>query len=198
MIDEGYVIQLNEWNLDIEQDHFNYMAQTCLDGAIISPSHPGQTSHIGRNTICSSDQFDLYLEYDTVGNDSKGDAHSVWVFEQPRPPSNCIVGWRFNEFGPSWRQDLFCEFYRNKGMTIRQIFWSPVTRELHLIFLQARKSMEIFLAKVCFQQLSLRQMTYWDCPASANEKGIKVPKQLSVIGMDGIFSGQVSYPVEYR
>ena len=43
MRDEGYsVIQLNnEWNPNIEQDHFKYMVQTCADGAIISPSHSG-------------------------------------------------------------------------------------------------------------------------------------------------------------
>ena len=28
----------------------------------------------------------------------------------------------------------------------------------------------------------------------ANEKGIKVPESLSIVGMDGIFSGEVSYP----
>ena len=43
MRDEGYsVIQLNnEWNPNIEKDHFQYMVQTCVDGAIISPSHSG-------------------------------------------------------------------------------------------------------------------------------------------------------------
>ena len=31
-------------------------------------------------------------------------------------------------------------------------------------------------------------------PIFANEKGIKVPDELSIIGMDGILSGEISYP----
>ena len=41
MREHGYsIVQLNnEWDPEIEQENFNYMMQTRVDGAIISPAH---------------------------------------------------------------------------------------------------------------------------------------------------------------
>ena len=202
MRDEGYsVIQLNnEWNPDTEQDHFNYMAQTCLDGAIISPSHPGTNFSIleGIPFVLLTNS-DLYLEYDTVGNDSKEGMRIAfeYLYSLGHRQIALLVGGSMSS-GPSWRQDLFCEFYRNKGMTIPTNFLVTCDYSVNSTssFLQARKSMETFLAKsplptAIFASNDILGLAVLQV---ANEKGIKVPKQLSVIGMDGIFSGQVSYP----
>ena len=121
MIDEGYsVIPQIIDKLDIEQDH-SITWEDLFGRCNYLTVHPGQTSHIGRNTICSSTNSDLYLEYDTVGNDSKEGCMRLSIVQPP--PSNCIVGWRFND-SVILAPRSFCEFYRSKGMTIRQIFWS--------------------------------------------------------------------------
>ena len=65
-----------------------------------------------------------------------------------------------------------------------------------LSFLQARKSMEIFLNENPLPTAFFASNDILGLAALqvANEKGIKVPEKLSIIGMDGIFSGEVSYP----
>ena len=202
MRDEGYsVIQLNnEWNSDIERDHFKYMVQTCLDGAIISPSHPGTNFSIleGIPFVLLTNS-DLYREHDTVGNDSREGMRIAFehLYSLGHRHIALFVGGSMSS-DPSWRYDLFCEFYRNKGMTFPTDFLVTCDYSVDSTssFLQARKSMEIFLGKsplptAIFASNDILGLAVLQV---ANEKGIKVPEQLSVIGMDGIFSGEVSYP----
>ena len=74
MREHGYsIVQLNnEWDPEIEQENFNYMMQTRVDGAIISPAHQATNFGVLGNTpfilITNSKHFS---KYDTIGNDSR-------------------------------------------------------------------------------------------------------------------------------
>ena len=202
MRDEGYsVIQLNnEWNPNIEQDHFQYMVQTCVDGAIISPSHSGTDfSTLEGIPFVLLTNSDLYSEYDTVGNNSKAGMRIALehLYSLGHRKIALLVGGSMRS-SPSWRYDLFSEFYREKGLTVPANFLVTCDYSVNstLSFLQARKSMEVFLNENPLPTAFFASNDILGLAALqvANEKGIKVPEQLSVIGMDGIFSGEVSYP----
>jgi len=202
MRDEGYsVIQLNnEWNPNIEKDHFQYMVQTCVDGAIISPSHSGTDfSALEGIPFVLLTNSDLYPEYDTVGNDSKAGMRIALehLYSLGHRKIALLVGGSMRS-DPSWRYDIFSEFYREKGLTVppKSLVSCDYNVDSTLSFLQARKSMEIFLSENPMPTAFFASNDILGLAALqvANEKGIKVPDQLSIIGMDGIFSGEVSYP----
>ena len=100
--------------------------------------------------------------------------------------------------GSSWRRDLFHEFYREKGMTIAPNMLVDcelsVSSTSSLVY--ARKTMEGFLSQDYLPTAIFASNDILGLAALqvANDKGIKVPSQLSIVGMDGIFSGEVSYP----
>ena len=100
--------------------------------------------------------------------------------------------------GSSWRRDLFCEFYREKGMSLPANMQVACDFSVSSTasFVQARKSMENFLSQnplptAVFASNDILGLATLQV---ANEKGIQVPEQLSIVGMDGIFSGEVSSP----
>jgi len=203
MREYGYsVIQLNnEWNPDIEQEHFQYMVQTCVDGAIISPSHPmtnfGTLETIPFVLLTNSD---LFSNYDTVGNDSKAGMRIALdhLFELGHRRIALLVGGSITSSGSSWRRDLLGQFYREKGMCLPANMQVACNFSVSSTasFVQARKSMENFLSHkplptAVFASNDILGLATLQV---ANEKGIKVPEQLSIVGMDGIFSGEVSYP----
>ena len=63
-------------------------------------------------------------------------------------------------------------------------------------FSQARTAMRKFLSKDTAATAIFASNDILALAALhvANEKGIKVPDELSIIGMDGILSGEISYP----
>jgi len=202
MRDCGYsVIQLNnEWNPDIEQEHFQYMVQTCVDGAIISPSHP-MTNFDTLETVpfILLTNSDLYANFDTVGNDSKAGMRIALehLYGLGHRRIALLVGGSMSS-GSSWRRDLFCKFYREKGMSMPANMQVACDFSVSSTasFVQARKSMENFLSQnplptAVFASNDILGLATLQV---ANEKGIQVPEQLSIVGMDGIFSGEVSSP----
>ena len=176
------------------------MVQTCVDGAIISPSHSGTDfSTLEGIPFVLLTNSDLYSEYDTVGNDSKAGMRAALehLYSLGHRKIALLVGGSMRS-GPSWRYDLFSEFYREKGLTVPANFLVTCDYSVNstLSFLQARKSMEIFLNENPLPTAFFASNDILGLAALqvANEKGIKVPEQLSIVGMDGIFSGEVSYP----
>ena len=189
-------IQLNnEWNPNIEKDHFQYMVQTCVDGAIISPSHSGTDfSTLEGVPFVLLTNSDLYSEYDSVGNNSKAGMRIALehLYSLGHRKIALLVGGSMRS-DPSWRYDIFSEFYREKGLTVPPK--SLVSCDYNV------NSLYLFTGAKIYGNFPKRNPMPTALFASndilglaalqvANEKGIKVPDQLSIIGMDGIFSGE--------
>ena len=200
--ENGYsVVQLyNEWDHEIEQEHFEYMVRTCVDGAIISPSD----STTGFNTLhpipfvilSNSEKFSMYY---TVGNDSRSGMRLAFerLYQLGHRRMALFVGGSMRS-GPNWRVELFREFHREKGMSLspEMLLESDPCVSSTASFVAARRIMNEFLDR---QDLPTAIFSSNDILALAtlqvaSEKGIKVPDQLSVVGMDGVFSGEMSYP----
>ena len=121
MREHGYsIVQLNnEWDPEIEQENFNYMMQTRVDGAIISPAHQATNFGVLGNTpfilITNSKHFS---KYDTIGNDSrKGMIMALErLFELGHRRIALLAGGSMRG-GSSWRFDTIKEFYSKKNMS---------------------------------------------------------------------------------
>ena len=198
----GYsAIQLNnEWNSDIEQEHFHYMVRTCVDGAIISPAHD-QTDFdtLGEIPFVLLTNSEAFSMYDTVGNDSRNGTRLALesLYELGHRRIALFIGGSMRS-GSSWRQDLFREFYRKKGMTMspRMLVDCDFSVSSTSSLVYARSIMDGYLGQddlptAIFASNDILGLATLQV---ASEKRIKVPDQLSIVGMDGIFSGQVSYP----
>ena len=142
---------------------------------------------------------DLFSNYDTVGNDSKAGMRIALehLYGLGHRRIALLVGGSMSS-GSSWRRDLFCEFYREKGMSLQANMQVACDFSVSSTasFVQARKSMENFLSQnplptAVFASNDILGLATLQV---ANEKGIQVPEQLSIVGMDGIFSGEVSSP----
>ena len=198
----GYsVVQLyNDWDAEVEQEHFDYMARTCVEGAIISPS-TSTTSFDALQSIpfillSNSDKFSMH---DTVGNDSRSGMRLALerLYQLGHRRIALFVGGSMRS-GSSWRAELFREFHREKGLSVspKMILESDYGVSSTSSLTAARKIMSAFLdrphrptAIFCSNDiLALATLQV------ANEKRIQVPERLSVVGMDGIFSGEVSHP----
>ena len=198
----GYsVIQLNnEWNPDIEQEHFQYMIQTCVDGAIISPSHPTTNLEpLGIIPFVLLTNSADFPTYDTVGNDSKEGMNLALerLYELGHRQIALFVGGSMKS-GSSWRLEVFNNFYERKGMEAPTNMHVDCEFSINSVisFEKAKNAMEKFLAgsnlpTAVFASNDILGLATLQV---ANDKGINVPDQLSVVGMDGIFSGEVSYP----
>jgi LacI family transcriptional regulator len=199
---EGYsVIQLyNDWDADFEQEHFGYMVRTCVEGAIISPS-TSTTSFDGLQStpfvvLSNSDKFSMY---DTVGNDSRSGMRLALerLYELGHRRMALFVGGSMRS-GSSWRAELFREFLNERALPVSSgmILESEYGISSTSSFAAARKIMNTFLDRSDLPTaiFSSNDILALATLQAANEKGIGVPDRLSVVGMDGIFSGEVSYP----
>lgn len=198
----GYsVIQLyNDWDADVEQEHFDYMVRTCVEGAIISPSASttgfDALQSIPFVLLSNSEKFSMH---DTVGNDSRSGMRLALerLYQLGHRRIALFVGGSMR-LGSNWRAELFREFHREKGLSVspEMLLESDYGVSSTSSFAAARKIMSAFLdrpelptAIFCSNDiLALATLQV------ANEKGVDVPDRLSVVGMDGIFSGEVSYP----
>ena len=200
--EEGYsVIQLyNNWDTDVEQEHFEYMMRTCVEGAIISPSASTTRFDALQSTpfvlLSNTDKFSMY---DTVGNDSRGGIRLALerLYQLGHRRIALFVGGSMRS-GSNWRAELFREFHREKGLSVGSgsILESAYGVSSTSSFAAARKIMNSFLDQpdlptAIFASNDILALATLQV---ANEKGIDVPNRLSVVGMDGIFSGEVSYP----
>ena len=202
LIEEGYsMVQLfNDWDANVEKEHFNYMVRTCVDGAIISPTGLtvsfDELDPIPFILLSNSEKFSMY---DTVGNDSRNGMRLALerLHQLGHRRIVLFIGGSMRS-GPNWRAELFREFHQEKGLSIMQesILESDYGVNTTSSFDTARRFMNDFLTKPKLPTaiFSSNDILALATLQVANEKGIKVPESLSVVGMDGIFSGEVSYP----
>ena len=198
----GYsIVQLyNDWDSEVEQEYFDYMVRTCVEGAIISPSSSTTVFDVLHSTpfvlLSNSDKFAMY---DTVGNDTRSGMRLALerLYQLGHRRIALFVGGSMKS-GANWRAELFREFHRERGLSVdpELILESDYGVSSKSSLAAARKIMNSFLDR---QDLPTAMFSSNDILALAtlqvaNDKGIGVPDRLSVIGMDGIFSGEVSYP----
>ena len=198
----GYsVVQLyNDWDAEVEQEHFDYMVRTCVEGAIISPSASTTGFDALRSTpfvlLSNSDKFAMH---DTVGNDSRSGMRLALerLYQLGHRRIALFVGGSMRS-GSNWRAELFREFHRERGLSVdpELILESDYGVSSTSSFAAARKIMNSFLDRPDLPTaiFSSNDILALATLQVANEKGIDVPGRLSVVGMDGIFSGEVSYP----
>ena len=199
----GYsIVQLNnEWNPKIEQDNFKYMIQSRVDGAIISPSHPRADlkilEHLPIILLTNSDAF---ASYDTIANDSKGGMVLALerLFELGHRDIALLTGGSMMSAGSSWRLKTMKDFYSNRNKFFSEDLCIKCDMSVSSLesFSQARSAMRKFLngdtpATAIFASNDVLALAALHV---ANETGIRVPNELSIIGMDGILSGEMSYP----
>ena len=202
MREHGYsIVQLNnEWDPEIEQENFNYMMQTRVDGAIISPAHQATNFVVLGNTpfilITNSKHFS---KYDTIGNDSRRGMIMALerLFELGHRRIALLAGGSMRG-GSSWRFDTIKEFYSKKNM------YFPEGLNIHCdmnesslaSFSKARSSVRNFLesGKSVTAIFASNDILAIAALHVANEKGIKIPKELSIVGMDGILLSEITYP----
>lgn len=202
MRDYGYsIVQLNnEWNKKLEQENFNYMMQTRVDGAIISPAHQETNFEILGNTpfilLTNSNHFSVY---DTIGNDSKGGMIMALekLFELGHRKIALLTGGSMIK-DSSWRLEAIKEFYFKKNMSFPEDLniKCDIGESSLASFSKARSSVRNFFAsgKSITAIFASNDILAIAALHAANEKGIDVPKELSVVGMDGILLGEITYP----
>ena len=200
--EEGYsVVQLyNNWDAEVEQEHFDYMVRTCVEGAIISPADTAADFEtLDSIPFVLLSNADKHSTYDTVGNDSRNGMRLALerLYELGHRRIALFVGGSMRS-GSNWRADLFREFHRERGLSVspEMLIESDFGVSSTSSFSGARQIMNRFLDR---PELPTAIFASNDILALATlqvaiEKDIKVPDQLSVVGMDGIFSGEVSYP----
>lgn len=199
----GYsIVQLNnEWNPKIEQDNFKYMIQSRVEGAIISPSHPRADLKVLESLpIILLTNSDKFLGYDTIANDSKGGMILALerLFEFGHRNIALFMGGSMMSADSSWRLQIMKDFCSNRNMFFSEDLCIKCDMSVSSLdsFSQARTAMRKFLSKdtpatAIFASNDILALAALHV---ANEKGIKVPDELSIIGMDGILSGEISYP----
>ena len=199
----GYsIVQLNnEWNPKIEQDNFKYIIQSRLDGAIISPSHPRANLKIlGQLPSVLLTNSNEFSGYDTIANDSKGGMILALerLFELGHRNIALFTGGSMMSAGSSWRLQTMKDFCSNRNIFFSEDLCIKCDMSVSSLesFSQARAAMRKFINKdtpatAIFASNDILALAALHV---ANEKGIKVPDELSIIGMDGILSGEISYP----
>jgi LacI family transcriptional regulator len=199
----GYsIVQLNnEWNPKIEQDNFKYIIQSRLDGAIISPSNPRANLKIlGQLPIVLLTNSNEFSGYDTIANDSKGGMILALerLFELGHRNIALFTGGSMMSAGSSWRLQTMKDFCSNRNIFFSEDLCIKCDMSVSSLesFSQARAAMRKFIKKdtpatAIFASNDILALAALHV---ANEKGIKVPDELSIIGMDGILSGEISYP----
>ena len=200
--ERGYsVVQFyNEWNPEVEQEHFDCMVRTRVEGAILSPSDTA-TDFCSLHAIpfvllSNSEEFAMY---DTIGNDSRSGMRLALerLYQLGHRRMALFVGGSMRS-GVNWRAELFLEFHREKGMpvSLENLLESDFGVSSTSSFNAARRIMNEFLDRPVLPTaiFSSNDILALATLQVANEKGIRVPDRLSVVGMDGIFSGEVSSP----
>tara|TARA_B100000401_G_scaffold437523_1_gene383328 strand:- start:533 stop:1558 length:1026 start_codon:yes stop_codon:yes gene_type:complete len=202
MREHGYsIVQLNnEWDPEIEQENFNYMMQTRVDGAIISPAHQATNFGVLGNTpfilITNSNHFS---KYDTIGNDSRRGMIMALerLFELGHRRIALLAGGSMRG-GSSWRFDTIKEFYSKKNMSFPEglNIHCDMNESSLASFSKARSSVRNFLesGKSVTAIFASNDILAIAALHVANEKGIKIPKELSIVGMDGILLSEITYP----
>ena len=202
MREHGYsIVQLNnEWDPEIEQENFNYMMQPRVDGAIISPAHQATNFGVLGNTpfilITNSKHFS---KYDTIGNDSRRGMIMALerLFELGHRRIALLAGGSMRG-GSSWRFDTIKEFYSKKNMSFPEglNIHCDMNESSLASFSKARSSVRNFLesGKSVTAIFASNDILAIAALHAANEKGIKIPKELSIVGMDGILLSEITYP----
>ncbi len=202
MREHGYsIVQLNnEWDPEIEQENFNYMMQTRVDGAIISPAHQATNFGVLGNTpfilITNSKHFS---KYDTIGNDSRRGMIMALerLFELGHRRIALLAGGSMRG-SSSWRFDTIKEFYSKKNMSFPEglNIHCDMNESSLASFSKARSSVRNFLesGKSVTAIFASNDILAIAALHVANEKGIKIPKELSIVGMDGILLSEITYP----
>ena len=111
-----------------------------------------------------------------------------------RSSENCFIGRRINEGGSSCF-DTIKEFYSKKHVfswSSKYSLWyewkfiSFFAHGVQFAILESGKSVTAIFASNDILVIAALHV--------ANEKGIKVPKELSIVGMDGILLSEITYP----
>ena len=202
MREYGYsIVQLNnEWDPKIEQENFQYMMQTRVDGAIISPAHlKTNFESLGNMPFVVLTNSTRFSDHDTIANDSRTGMNLALkkLFELGHRRIALLTGGSMLS-GSSWRTDAIKGFYAQQNMTFPDDLniKCDIGESSLASFAKARNSVLNFFASGINVSAIFASNDILAIAAlhAANERGINVPKELSVVGMDGILSGEISYP----
>jgi len=199
---QGYNLLMfnNDWDADTETSHIDAMRKHMVDGILLSPAQsdldlvalsPTPVVILGRGLD--------YPEFPSVGNDSVGGTtlalSRFWELGHRR--IGLITGGSHRATASS-RQEAYYQFHEEKSIEIDEglIAWTEFSvrtadsigfaREAATALLMKPDRPSAIFASNDVLALAVLQV--------ARANGIRVPEELSVIGMDDIFSASVSAP----
>lgn len=190
----------NDWDEKIEKRHFEVIRKTLADGLILSPSRSDLSHTIFPNIpiVILGDGLS-YPSLDSVGNDSKGGVLLALnhLFDLGHRHIGLVVGGSLRKTSSS-RIEMYEKFHFERNLKLRQNYIARIEFGIRASdsIEKAKKSvLEILRQKhpptAIFASNDVLALAVLK---AAFELKICVPKNLSLIGMDDIFSASASTP----
>ncbi len=190
----------NDWDAKTESSHIDAMRKHMVDGILLSPAQTNlDLAALSPTPVVILGRGLDYPEFPSVGNDSVGGIklalNRFWELGHRR--IGLITGGSHRATASS-RQEAYYQFHEEKGIAVDEalIAWTEFgvrtadsigfAREAATALLMRSDRPSAILASNDVLALAVLQV------ARAND--IRVPEELSVIGMDDIFSASVSAP----
>lgn len=199
---KGYNLLMfnNDWDAKTESSHIDAMRKHMVDGILLSPAQSDlDLAALSPTPVVILGRGLDYPEFPSVGNDSVGGIklalNRFWELGHRR--IGLITGGSHRATASS-RQEAYYQFHEEKGIAVDEalIAWTEFgvrtadsigfAREAATALLMRSDRPSAILASNDVLALAVLQV------ARAND--IRVPEELSVIGMDDIFSASVSAP----
>lgn len=199
---KGYNLLMfnNDWDAKTESSHIDAMRKHMVDGILLSPAQSDlDLAALSPTPVVILGRGLDYPEFPSVGNDSVGGIklalNRFWKLGHRR--IGLITGGSHRATASS-RQEAYYQFHEEKGIAVAEalIAWTEFgvrtadsigfAREAATALLMRSDRPSAILASNDVLALAVLQV------ARAND--IRVPEELSVIGMDDIFSASVSAP----
>ena len=199
----GYnmIIFNNDWDKETEREQFNVIKRTLVDGVILSPSRLDlDLSCLGTIPVIILGNSDAYPSHDTIGNNSRAGVELAFerLHSLKHRRIGLVLGGSSKLETSAWRIKIYRDFHQKHGLMLDEnlITQCKFTVRASDAFIMARDPIKRLLklerrptaifASNDILALSVLQV--------ANELGIAVPNELSVIGMDDVFAASASSP----
>ncbi|MDG2403561.1 MAG: LacI family DNA-binding transcriptional regulator [Paracoccaceae bacterium] len=198
----GYNLMMfnNNWDAKTETNHLEAMQRHMIDGILLSHTQADlDLNMLSPTPIVILGRGLDYPEFPSVGNDSVGGTKLALdrLFELGHRRIGLISGGALRATASS-RQEAYFQFHKKNGLEIDEQLVAPtnfgVQTSESIAF--AREAAEKLLSQpdrpsAIFASNDVLALAVLQV---ARALGIRVPQQLSVIGMDDIFSATVSTP----
>jgi LacI family transcriptional regulator len=199
----GYnmIIFNNDWDKETEREQFNVIKKTLVDGVILSPSSLDlDLSCLGTIPVIILGNSNAYPSFDSIGNNSRAGVELAFerLYSLKHRRIGLVFGGSAKLETSKWRLEIYRDFHQRHGVRLDEnlVARCKFTVRASDSFIMARDPIERLLklerrptaifASNDILALSVLQV--------ANELGIAVPDELSVIGMDDVFAASTSSP----